>query len=160
MKTVRTGLALPLMCPDNGVGLVGYDHGDVLVPFAVAGLIDADNTKPVQTVMQIRLDVLMYTGYDPANGVPGNTYIGSYSTLIELGCQPCGTVLELFGKSGIMECPGNAGNDHAVVGAGDTRADRFNVDKHPAKVKGTPSARKARVVIAQVSLTEMRAMMW
>lgn len=57
-------------CPDDGVGVMVGDDGDVLVALAVTGFIDADADEPVEAPRRIRLQILKGSGDAAADGLP------------------------------------------------------------------------------------------
>ena len=62
--------AVPFVRPDDGVGVMVDDDGDVLVAFAVAGFIDADADEPVEASRRIRLQILKGSRDAAADGLP------------------------------------------------------------------------------------------
>ena len=94
---------------------------------------------------------------DIADGIPGDTHILGDCALVELGGQPCGTVLEILGEAGAMESPRHTGNDHTVARTADTLTGRFYFNDGSTAIQGAPFACNAKMVIVRTFLAKMRA---
>ena len=52
-----------------------HDNSDILMTFAVAGLINADVDKPVQPMTAFRLKIVRRPGNTVSYGLPVNTHV-------------------------------------------------------------------------------------
>lgn len=66
VEPLKDGFSMTVADPYNSVGIVVHNNSDVLVTFAVAGLIDADVNQPIQTFCTLRFEIVK---------APGNTSI-------------------------------------------------------------------------------------
>ena len=58
VESLQDGFSVPLSCPRHGVRVVVDNNRDVLVPFLVAGFVNANAHKAVKPSCAIRFDVV------------------------------------------------------------------------------------------------------
>jgi hypothetical protein len=68
-------LAMSLMFPNDAVGVMVNDDGDVLVAFLIARLIDADVLQTIETVLWTWVRILPVSGDDRPDGVPCDPHV-------------------------------------------------------------------------------------
>ena len=105
--------------PDNGVGIVVQNDGDVLVPLLVAGLVNAYAYKTVQPTASVRFDFVECTGYAVAYGLPINAHVFRNRALGKISGKPSHHKVEILGKPAAGIGPGNICHNTAVFGAFD-----------------------------------------
>lgn len=102
-------------CPDDGVGVMVGDDGDVLVALAVTGLIDADADEPVEAPRRIRLQIPKGSGDAAADGLPVDQEEIGDGGARKMRGEPSRGAVEGGSEAGIVIGPGNRGDDYAVL---------------------------------------------
>lgn len=86
------------MQPNDRVGLVIDDHGDVFMPLFVARLIDPDLPKTVEPHLQVRLNVCPR----PTHAAPYRRPVDSHKVtgclLVDLAAKPGHRLVKIFGE--------------------------------------------------------------
>ena len=76
------------MHPDNPVGVMVNDDGDVIVPFGIARLIHADMPEAVEPLAGVRLQNILCTVHAAAHGFPVDAHDLGYCSLGGFAGQP------------------------------------------------------------------------
>ena len=74
-ESVQNGFPMTGSSPDNSIGIMIHNDGNVLVPLLVACLVYADAYKIVQPAASVRFNLIECTGYAVPHGLPVNTHV-------------------------------------------------------------------------------------
>ena len=118
-----------------------HNDGDVLVPLAVAGFVDANADKAVEALAGVWFEILVHTMDAAADSVPLDAHVRGNSALAQLQRHPRDHHVERLGEVGMGERPWNAGGMNAVLWAADTRHAVAQVDDDAMVVHSSPHAR-------------------
>ena len=118
-----------------------HNDGDVLVPLAVAGFVDANADKTVEALAGVWFEILVHTMDAAADSVPLDAHVRGNSALAQLQRHPRDHHVERLGEVGMGERPWNAGSMNAVLWAADTRQAVAQVDDDAMVVHSSSHAR-------------------
>ena len=96
--------AVAVSHPDNGIGVVVNDDGDVLMPLVVAGFIDTDADKAIQPSGTFRFKVMQTSGdttsdclpvdaHEVCHGASGQVFREPGDGQVKLFCRRSGQTL-------------------------------------------------------------------
>ena len=124
--------------PDNRIGIMIYNRGNVLVTLGVAGFIDTDSLKNVKSEILVRFQVIHDTCNTTAYSSPGNTHIFGNGRLVQRSCKPCNSQIKILGKSAVRESPGNRSSHNTMNRAGHSVCSRLYFHKNTTTVQSSP----------------------
>ena len=114
--------------PDNGIGVVIDDNGDVAVSLTVAGFINADGSQIFETRRAVRFQ----KDFGPFNAAtycfPVDAHELTYDAAGQTAGQPGHRQIKVFGEARAMEGPRHGGGYDAVFGAANTVALSLQID--------------------------------
>ena len=135
--------AVPLGCPDNGIGIVIDDNGDVLVAFPVAGLINTDVDKVIKAPGTLRFDLIQCPVDTSADSLPINPHVFGDGAARQVDGEPSDSQVEVFRKAAPRISPGNVCNEDAVLRTQDTVRAVLDLDQRPSPVESAPGTGQA-----------------
>ena len=147
-EEVQHLLAVPLVRPDDGVGVVVDDDRDVAVALAVARLVDADPHESVEPLLHVRLQLVPDEVDEPSDRVPVDPQMLGDLLLAEPAFDhPCRREREISreARSGLR--PRNRRRRHAVFRAGHARDGGADPHRDGAEVHAAPERLGADVVV-------------
>ena len=114
------------------------DDSDVLMPPLIAGFIDADLVKIIQTALDVRFEILPCPADAAAYRFPVNPHVVGNGTSVELSCHPGNGHIKPLGEAGARISPGNILAYNTMNGAFNTVPLHSQIDQNPAKVEIPP----------------------
>lgn len=124
--------------PYNSVGIVVHNNSDVLVAFAVAGLIDADVNQPIQTLCTLWFEIVKAPGNAAAYCLPVDTHVVCHGASGHVFDQPGNSKIKVSGKAASRVCPRNSRCYNTMLRAMYPMGIRFNFNEDPAEVQTAP----------------------
>ena len=110
-------LPVSFASPHDGVCLVVHDDGDVLVPLAVAGLIDAVADQAIEAFAGVWFEILVHTMDAAPDRITFDAHVGCDSVLAQLQCHPRHHHVERLSEVGMWERQWHTGGMNAMLGA-------------------------------------------
>ena len=139
--------------PYDSVCIVVHDDGDVLVPLAVARLVDADVDKAVEPFACVWFKMLVSAMDAAPDRVPFDAHVRSNSALAQLERHPRHDHVERLREAGTRERPRDAGSVDTMLEAANARQAVAQVDENAVVVQSTPQTRLGlRMVISRATL--------
>ena len=88
VELLQNGFSMTVANPYDSVGIVVHNNSDVLVAFAVAGLIDADVNQPIQTLCMLRFEIVKAPGNAAAYCLSVDTHVVCHGASGQIFGQP------------------------------------------------------------------------
>ena len=108
---------MSLGCPDDRIGIVVYNDGDVFVALPVAGLINTDVDQVIKTSGTLRLDHVQCPVDTAADRFPVDPHVLGYRAARQIDSQPSDGEVKVFRKAASRVGPRDIRNEDAVFGA-------------------------------------------
>lgn len=129
--------------PDDGIGIVIDDNGDVLVAFPVAGLVYTDVDKVIKAPGTLRFDLVQCPVDTSADSLPINPHVFGDSTTRQVDGEPSNSQVEVFRKAAPRISPGNVCNENSVLWTQDTMRAVLDLNQRSSPVESTPGTGQA-----------------
>ena len=152
---------MSLSSPDDRVGVVVDDDGDILVTLLVAGLIYAYVYKIVKTPGTFRLNDIQRAMYAPANGLPVYPHVLGYDTTRQIYRKPTYSKVKVLRKAAVRIRPRDVSYDDSVFRTLDTVCVIGYLHESASPIQPSPCARlRVLLVITFTTLFAKRTVIF
>ena len=138
---------MPLRRPYDCVRVMVDDDRDVLVAFLIAGLVNADIHKPVQSAGAFRLNHVQSAVDASAGRFPIDAHVLGDGASREICRKPPGREVKVFRKSAAGISPWDIGNIYPVFRAVDAVCPVFHLHEDAARIHPPPCTGDGRMFI-------------
>ena len=129
--------------PDDGIGIVIDDNGDVLVAFPVAGLVYTDVDKVIKAPGTLRFDLVQCPVDTSADSLPINPHVFGDSTARQVDGEPSNSQVEVFRKAAPRISPWNVRNEDSVLWTQNTMRAVLDLNQCPSPVESASGTGQA-----------------
>ena len=149
VELLQNALAVAICDPDDLIGVMVDDDSDVLMPLAVACLVNANIDKTVESARALRFQVMQASRDTVAYGLPVDAHVAGYSAPGEIVGQPCYSQVEVSGEAAAGICPWHVGGHNTVFRALHTMSAVLDLHQDATEVQCSPDLRiLSRSIIA------------
>ena len=130
--------AVAVSYPDHDIGVVVNNDGDVLMPLAVAGLIDTDADKAIQPSGTFRFKVLQTSEDTSSDCLPVDAHEVRHGASGQIFREPSDGQVKLFCKAASRISPRNCSRDNTILRTAGSVSRAFNLYQNAAPVQFSP----------------------